>query len=353
MRAHLVFESLENRRLMSVSVASVFATSLVAGTPQNAVVRSERATFSVSGITASAGDRIRSVTYFIDNNSDGLFSKGDLLLGRSGNAASNFSAAGIIKGGLALGDLTISAVAQGSLSKSDFSAAVTQNVTVANDPPIIRKLTASVKKVFANKPFSLVASNVTDKDGSIAKVDFFLDVNGNGSIDAGDTLVGTDSDKAGGFKVDASSVIASAGVGQTVSFLARATDSDLGISNTVSVGVLVLDGPHVAPDSIAGRGIVATVSSGTGAFASSGKFLFLPHPDGTYEVFNSGSVVADNSGTYTYTRTGANTGTLTFIDSILGVSFSNSLVLKNARGGSYTITNFTLGGSQTGTFVLN
>ena len=353
MRAFLTFESLENRRLMSVSVASVFATSLIAGTPQNTVVRSERATFTASGVTASAGDNVRSVTYFIDNNSDGVFSKGDLLLGRSGNAASNFAATGIIKSGLALGNLTISAVAQGKLSKSDFSAAVTQNVTVADDLPIIRKLTASAKKVFANKPLSLVASNVTDKDGSIAKVDFFLDVNGNGTIDAGDTLVGTDSDKAGGFKVDASGVIANAATGQTLSFLARATDNDLGISNTVSVGVLILDAPHVAPDSIAGRGIAATVNSGSGIFASSGKFLFLPHSDGTYDVFNSGSVVADNSGTYTYTRTGPSTATLTFIDSNAGVGFSNSLVFNNARSGSYAITSFTLGGSQTGTFVLN
>ena len=353
MCALLVFESLENRRLMSVSVASVIAASFIAGTPQNTVVRSERATFTAGGVTASGGDTVRSVTYFIDTNSDGLLSKGDLVLGHSANAASSFAATGIIRSGLALGNLTISAVAQGKSSKSDLSAAVTQNVTVVNDLPIIRKITASAKKVFANKPLSLVASNVTDKDGFIAKVDFFLDVNGNGSIDAGDTLVGTDSDKAGGFKVDASSVIANAAVGQSLSFLARATDSDLGISNTVSVGVLVLDGPHVAPDSIAGRGIAATVNSGSGVFASSGKFLFLPHLDGTYDVFNSGSAVADNSGTYTYTRTGANSATLTFIDSILGASYSNALAFNNGHSGSYMITNFSLGGSQTGTFVLN
>ena len=236
-------EALENRRLLSVALASIAANSAVEGTPTDTLVRAEKGTLTATAGTVSSDDKITQVIYFIDSNSNGTPDKGEFVVGKSGNAAKNFAVTKVVPKDTSTSDpLVITAVARGKQGKDDVSAAVTDSVTVINDAPTLKKLTAAPKKVKSGKDFTLIATGAKDKDGTIAKVEFWFDVNGNGVIDVGtDQLDFTDSDKAGGFKdlvhtLDNGVPIAAG----TYKFLAQATDSDGGVSNVVSVDVTVI-----------------------------------------------------------------------------------------------------------------
>jgi hypothetical protein len=228
------FEPLEGRRLLSVSLTGITGTSAVAGTPDNTGVRAEKATLTAQGVSASAGDKVTSVTYFLDTDHSGTLNAGDKIIGKSSNSGKNFAVTTTIKSSTALGTLTISAVAKGKQGASDVSTVVTQDITIVDDPPTIKKLTAAPKKVAAGKTLTLIANNVKDKDGTVSSVEFFQDKNGNGQIDAGDTDLGAGTKSGNNWKFDASSVITGAASGDTFTFLAQATDNDASTSSDTS-----------------------------------------------------------------------------------------------------------------------
>jgi Bacterial Ig domain len=99
-----------------------------------------------------------------------------------------------------------------------------------------------------------------------------------------------------------------------------------------------------APSIIAGDTFIAAVSSGTLPFASSGYFLFLPANSGnSYQVVGLGNV-ANSSGTYSYSHSGA-AGMINFSDSLNGsvkgsffyfTPFLGSDALAAGTSGQYT-----------------
>jgi len=104
-----------------------------------------------------------------------------------------------------------------------------------------------------------------------------------------------------------------------------------------------------APENLQGTVLTITVTSGSGLFAASGIYRFEPSITGnTYQIIGIVDV-ANSSGTYTYIKTGANTGEISFVDSAVGVGGTNFLILSTATTGAFNISS--LFGSQSGTFV--
>ena len=97
------------------------------------------------------------------------------------------------------------------------------------------------------------------------------------------------------------------------------------------------------PDSINGKTIIATISTGSGAFASSGSFN-ISFSVSTYNLIGSGSV-ADSNGTYSYLN-----GIVTMEDAILS-SISCRVNFTSETSGTYTCSGPSNSG-QSGTFAL-
>lgn len=108
-----------------------------------------------------------------------------------------------------------------------------------------------------------------------------------------------------------------------------------------------------SPSSIAGRTIQLTISSGSFPFANSGAYRFLPSAlDSSYAIVPISGSVSASTGTHIFTKTGANTATLTFVDNDVGI-LTASCTFTTASAGSYVLTSTSFpGGSQTGTFFL-
>jgi hypothetical protein len=106
-----------------------------------------------------------------------------------------------------------------------------------------------------------------------------------------------------------------------------------------------------SPMSLAGRTIQLTISSGSFPLASSGSYRFLPSAlDSAYAIVPISGSIAASTGTHTYTKTAANTASLTLADSV-GGALTVNCTFSTANSGSYVLTR-SGGGSQTGTFFL-
>jgi hypothetical protein len=228
-----LLESLEDRRLLSVTIDSV----TVQPSP---MVRGTIATMTAQ-VTASVDDRVRSVMYFVDENGNGLRDRGEFLVGRSGNATTNFRVTKRVPAGSSLGPVNIAAIAKGALGAGDLSPTFTLSANVVDQAPTIKRLTIAPPQIQTDGTLKLIANGVSNKDGDrrIVKVEFWLDVNQDGLIDAGDDLVSgsADTSPAGGWKITTTADGAAPGV---YHFLAQATDSDGSVSNIVStIGTVI------------------------------------------------------------------------------------------------------------------
>ena len=87
--------------------------------------------------------------------------------------------------------------------------------------PNIRSLGVSAESIVEGGAVTLSAHGVLDIGGRVGRVDFYRDVNGDGLLDAGDVLLGTDSDVS-----DAWTFAATGLAFGTQKFLAVATDDD-------------------------------------------------------------------------------------------------------------------------------
>src|SRR5207253_2332153 len=76
-------------------------------------------TLTAGNITALGGDKVKAVIFFIDNNFDGSFDKGDRLLGRSTNGKKGWSIRKIIPRAMHAGEAIISAIAIGAHGPKD------------------------------------------------------------------------------------------------------------------------------------------------------------------------------------------------------------------------------------------
>jgi hypothetical protein len=171
-----VFEALEVRRLFSAPVLTT-----VTVTPDT------QARLSKVTVVVAASTDTKSVQYVLDTNSSGTVDPSDFKIGTSSKTASGFAFTKQIPKTALLGPATILAVGK---NKDGASTPVSTTLTITNVAPTAKKLVAAPAKVKQTKTFNINANGVKDVDGKIASAVFFLDVNGNGAVDGGDTLLG-------------------------------------------------------------------------------------------------------------------------------------------------------------------
>jgi cyclophilin family peptidyl-prolyl cis-trans isomerase len=117
--------------------------------------------------------------------------------------------------------ITIRATAHtGEFTEATF----TVNVGAAVNPPTVTALNTSGAKVARGKTITLTAAGVADAaPGSVSKVEFYRDSNGNGVLDPGvDALVGEDTSATGGWSLTLPTTGQASG---NATFFARAIDN--------------------------------------------------------------------------------------------------------------------------------
>jgi hypothetical protein len=108
-----------------------------------------------------------------------------------------------------------------------------------NQPPVISSLTDSPDPVTRPSQLTLTANGVSDPDGTVVKVEFYRDANGNGTLEPGtDVPLCTDTSSSDGWICPASTSGWPLG---TQTYFARAQDDDLAWSNAPSTTGTIQD----------------------------------------------------------------------------------------------------------------
>ena len=107
-----------------------------------------------------------------------------------------------------------------------------------------------------------------------------------------------------------------------------------------------------APPSLDGKIGVTTITSGTGDAANTGSTT-ITFSSSTYSEVGDGVNTGNDSGTYTYTKTGPNTATAV-MNSVDSDSITASLTFTSPTSGSFSAVQ-TIGthGTQDGSFIFN
>ena len=122
------------------------------------------------------------------------------------------------------------------------SAADTFQISVeANDAPAVTSLSATPNPVTRPDALTLTATGVSDEDGTVERVEFYRDANGNSALDPDeDALLGSDAEGADGWDWTGSTDGWQPG---STSYFARAEDDDHAWSEAVSTTGEVLAAP--------------------------------------------------------------------------------------------------------------
>ncbi|HEY0456493.1 MAG TPA: Calx-beta domain-containing protein, partial [Verrucomicrobiae bacterium] len=108
-----------------------------------------------------------------------------------------------------------------------------------------------------------------------------------------------------------------------------------------------------APDNVQGKVVKAVIGHGTGPFASAGTFIFSPSTlDSSFRTFPQTSTLNIDEGTYTYQKTGPNTGLLIENNAPSGEMVHTYITFSSATAGTFASTNDAMTGFQTGTFTV-
>jgi len=222
-------------------VAAPVATSTVANVPPvvatlevapNPVTRPNTITLTAVGASDADGT-IAAVEFYRESNAiAGLQTGagGDTLVGTDASSDGGWTAT-VDTAGLSVGGhLYYARAIDNDGGATDDGAAATATSTVENAIPTIGALSGSPDPVTRPNSITLTADAVSDPDGSVVSVAFYRETNGTDGLQTGsggDTLVGTDTDSAGGW----TATVSTAGLGlgpQT--YYAQATDDDSGPS---------------------------------------------------------------------------------------------------------------------------
>ncbi len=185
------------------------------------VTRPAAMTLSAAGVIDQDGQIVR-VEFYLDTNRNGSLQIGsDAFLGEDTQGANGWTWSGSVAL-WALG--TYGAFARVQDNDGAWSPAVSTTLTVQNALPTVGSLAQTPGEVARPGLLALTATGVADPDGSVGRVEFYRDANGNGVLDpAGDLLLGIDADGANGWSWSAST--AGWPLGQQT-YLARAHDND-------------------------------------------------------------------------------------------------------------------------------
>ena len=111
-------------------------------------------------------------------------------------------------------------------------------------------------------------------------------------------------------------------------------------------------GSQLVFTSIRGTTITIGITGGTAPLAAYGAYQFVAAGSGSaYNIVPISANIQATSGSYSYSVTGGSTATLTAMDSVRGVTLTSYLTFVNTNAGS-VLTTTSVGGSQTGTFLL-
>jgi hypothetical protein len=114
-------------------------------------------------------------------------------------------------------------------------------------------------------------------------------------------------------------------IGALLSLVIAGCSSDSSDDSNVSVTVS-------APITISGKSIKGTITSGSGAFASSGRSMFVASSsDNKYKVLGDGINTINSKGTFSYSANNKK-ATLAFDDSILGKGIYHFTFTSNTTG---------------------
>ncbi|MBX3360789.1 MAG: hypothetical protein KF705_05005 [Phycisphaeraceae bacterium] len=191
-------------------------------------------TLTANDVT-DAGGTIARVDFYLDANNDGIADTVELI-GSDTDPADGFSLAYTVPVDAPLGATSFLAIATDTDGFASDTAAT--SVAITGAVPSIGSLTSSGESVVRGQPITFTANAAADIDGSVARVDFYLDANNDGIADTGE-LIGSDTDPTDGFTL-AYTVPAGATPGATP-FLAIATDND-GLTSAVSAAIVTIIG---------------------------------------------------------------------------------------------------------------
>jgi hypothetical protein len=135
---------------------------------------------------------------------------------------------------------------------------------------------------------------------------------------------------------------------QTVGIMLQSSiGNSYAINASKAQATVTITDHQIAPHAISGQSITAHISSGNGAFASSGSFQIILSSSNTAYVLIGAGNVASSHGTYTYTQTTPTGSRIRFNDSAIGVG-TMTVVYTSSTAASYQFIDGD-GDSQTGT----
>ncbi|MGQ0626864.1 MAG: peptidylprolyl isomerase, partial [Phycisphaerales bacterium] len=232
------------------TTTDVFSVNVGAG---QAAAQLQVAPLPIGGVgaafTATAGGAtfadvdVNTVSFYLDSNRNGAFDiETDMLLGQDGPDG-GFVFSGNANGFSAGVNLIF---ARGALT-SGGNTAVASAVAFVNASPTINSVSATPNPILTQgASITITANTVVDADGSIARVRFYLDSNGDGMLQTDtDTLLGEDTSAVGGYSI---SNISTTGftLGTSLNrIFAQATDNEGAVSVAVSTTVRVNTAPVI------------------------------------------------------------------------------------------------------------
>ncbi|MFN3150589.1 S8 family serine peptidase [Bremerella sp.] len=163
-----------------------------------------------------------------------------------------------------------------------------------NKAPTLGSVSTNPSTVYLGETstITITAKNVADADGSVSKVTFYRDSNGNGKWDATDSVLGSDSTISGGLaSLTINNPFTSAG---SQLIFAQATDNDGAKSNLVATTVTIIQ-PDDYANTAAGATLIAVGSSKTGKLNYAGDvdyFRFSAVAGTTYVIDTTHSSLA-------------------------------------------------------------
>jgi cyclophilin family peptidyl-prolyl cis-trans isomerase len=221
------------------SVATLNATvntpptiaSLVVAEPAH---RGDRMTLTAIGVADTAPGVVKKVLFYLDSNDNGVLDVGiDKLLG-TGKLAAGAAALSVSSAGFPLGSIRFFAQA---VDNNGATAAAAATATIRNAPPTVTSLAAKPTGVARTKTVVLTAKGAADKDGAVARVEFWC-LAGSGAFDPGTaTQIGEDASSKGGYTFTYV-IPADAALG-ALQFFARAVDNNGLAGNAVAASVTV------------------------------------------------------------------------------------------------------------------
>jgi hypothetical protein len=121
----------------------------------------------------------------------------------------------------------------------------------------------------------------------------------------------------------------------------------------IGLGLSLLScGESLAPKSIGGKKYQVVITGGSGEMTDTGNATISFAMNGSYVVTGDGVNTSNDLGTYTYDKTGKNTGAFTLNSTLLkGYQESNIFEFVNKKSGTYTARALTGDpGNQAGNF---